>query len=123
MNQQNRRSRRCTAMLAAALLVAGSVAHATDMSDAQSLARGATVDVTPQQKYRSAIREAGGAHKEAMRECAQSAGDDRLACLRAARATYEFDMAEARQILRSWGGMGPMGSTGSMGSAGSAGPR
>ncbi len=93
-------------MLATALLVAGNVAHATDRSDEQSLARGATVDVTPQQKYRSAIREAGGAHKESMRECAQSAGDDRLACLRAARATYDHDMAEARQILRTWGEAG-----------------
>ncbi|MEP7156361.1 MAG: hypothetical protein ABI905_11350 [Betaproteobacteria bacterium] len=65
---------------------------------ARSLARGAVEDVTPQQKYRTAIREAGGGYKESQRECARAGGDVK-SCLREAKATYDRDMAEARRIL------------------------
>src|SRR5436190_22966475 len=64
-----------------------------------SLRRGAVEDVTPAQKYQSAIREAGGAYKEALRECAGLPATDRGECNRAARVNYDREMAEARAQL------------------------
>ncbi len=101
------RNRKRTAVLVAAVslaFAAGLVLAAPSSpanrvaSDFQSLENGAVEDVTPQQKYRSAIREAGGAYKESLRECAQAAYRDRLECVRNARATYDRDMAEAKQL-------------------------
>ena len=100
MNQFAKRSIHAAALLAAAFLAGASVAQASPASDEQSLRRGAVEDVLPQQKYQSAIREAGGAYKEALRECAQAAGDNRRECARAAKMTYDRDMAEAKAILR-----------------------
>jgi len=92
---------RYAASLALALLAATTIANASPASDEQSLQRGASEDVTAQQKYRSAIREAGGAYKESLRECAQeSAVESRSACVRAAKDTYDRDMADARRILK-----------------------
>ena len=88
------------AVLAMALFAAANFAQASVRSDEQSLERGAVEDVTPQQKYRSAIREAGGAYKAALRECGQAAGDDRSACNRDAKVAYDRDMSEAKLILR-----------------------
>lgn len=87
-------------VLATACVAATSVAHATPSSDEQSLRRGAVEDVTPQQKYQSAIREAGGAQKEALRECALLAPDARRACAREAKASYEREMADAKMIVK-----------------------
>lgn len=69
-------------------------------SEAAELRAGAREDVTPQQKYRTAIREAGGAYKEAQRDCAGMGAMERRTCLREAKSTYERDMAEARTLLR-----------------------
>jgi hypothetical protein len=99
MNQILKRCRKSATVLAAALLVATTFVHATPESDARSLDRGAIADVTPQQKYRSAIREAGGAYKESLRDCAQMSINDRQACVRDARDTYDRDMADAKQLL------------------------
>lgn len=83
-----------------AMFLAASVAHSSSTSDNQSLQRGAVEDVTPQQKYRSAIREAGGAYKESLRDCNRTPGFDRRACTLDAKVAYDRDMAEARLILR-----------------------
>ena len=63
--------------------------------------RGAVADVTPQQKYRTAINEAGGGYKVYLEECATLAAAERTACRRDAKSLYNRDMAAARQILRS----------------------
>jgi hypothetical protein len=77
-----------------------SLAQATPAADDRSLARGATEDVTPRQRYDSAIREAGGAYKESLRDCASAPAAERPACVREAKATYDRDMADARRLLR-----------------------
>ena len=86
------------ALLLAALLGAG-VVCASPSSDEQALARGAIEDVTPQQQYRTAIREAGGGHKEWLRECNNGPADLRRACTVEAKETYDRDMARAKLIL------------------------
>ena len=99
MNQILKRSKKGAIALATTPFVATTFVHATPESDTQSLDRGAIADVTPQQKYRSAIREAGGAYKESLRDCAQIAINDRQACIRDARNTYDRDMADAKRLL------------------------
>lgn len=87
-------------VLSSACLAAISGVHASPSSDEQSLRRGSVEDVTPQQKYQSAIREAGGAQKEALRDCALLASDARRACTREAKASYAQEMASAKLILK-----------------------
>ncbi len=87
-------------LLAATFFVVAAVAHASPASDEQSLQRGGVEDVTPQQKYQSAIREAGGAYKESLRECSQASIGDRVACASQAKATYNRDMEEAKVLAR-----------------------
>jgi hypothetical protein len=98
MNRIATRSVKGTALLS--LFAAVSFACAANANDAQSLERGAVADVTPQQKYQSAIREAGGAYKEWLRECVQLAAADQRACRLEAKATYDADMAQAKRILQ-----------------------
>ena len=88
-----------TAALAAALLSISVYVNAAPAYFERSLERGAVEDVTPQQKYRSAIREAGGAYKESLRECTQLSGGDGRVCVREAKITYDRDMAAAKLIL------------------------
>lgn len=84
-----------------ALVALGSPAQASTVGDEQSLRRGSVEDVSPQQRYQSAIREAGGAYKAALRECAQgSRSAERSQCMREAKTTYDSDMAQARSALR-----------------------
>ncbi len=88
--------------ISAALLAAGSAVMAQPAAIEDSLlARGAVADVTPQQKYRTAINEAGGGYKVYLEECATLAAAERSACRRDAKALYDRDMAAARQLLRS----------------------
>ena len=100
-----RRKFRTEMVIASAMFFAANFAHAATTNYEQSLQRGAVEDVTPQQKYRTAIREAGGGHKESLRECARAADSERRSCALEAKATYDRDMAEARMILR---GRAPM---------------
>lgn len=94
--------RRGRAVLIAALLGASAgVVLASPSSDERALAKGAIEDVTPQQKYNTAIREAGGGYKEWLRECNSGPADQRRACIGEAKATYDRDMARAKQILSS----------------------
>ena len=88
------------AALTCALLSIFSFAVASPNSDEQSLARGTIEDVTPQQKYRTAIREAGGGYKEWLRECIRLPVAESRSCRLEAKATYDRDMAEAKLILR-----------------------
>jgi len=68
--------------------------------DEASLARGAVPDTTPQQRYQSAIREAGGGLKVSLEECRAMAAADRKACESQARARYQADMAAAKSLLK-----------------------
>lgn len=85
------------ALLPAALLLPG-MARA-QASHSASLERADVPDTTPQQRYRSAIREAGGGLKVGLEEC-RSLVAERKACEAAARARYQEDMAQARAMLR-----------------------
>ena len=88
--------------LSAVLLAVSSVAVAQPAAREDSLLmRGAVADVTPQQKYRTAINEAGGGYKVYLEECATLATAGRTACRRDAKSLYDRDMLAARQILRS----------------------
>ena len=100
MKRINKCKSAISALLSTVCVAVVSVVHASAASDEQSLRRGAVEDVTPQQKYQSAIREAGGAQKEALRECALAAPDARRACAREAKVSYQRDMAAARLILK-----------------------
>lgn len=89
------------AVLATALFVASTFVNAANGGEERSLEKGSVPDVTPQQKYQSAIREAGGGYKEWLRDCARFAGDAHKACSSEAKATYDREMAEARRMLQS----------------------
>lgn len=91
-------------VLAAALTV-GILAvypgHATaQTNDEASLARGAVPDTTPQQRYQTAIREAGGGLKVSLEECRAMGSPERKACEAQARSRYQADMATAKAMLR-----------------------
>lgn len=68
--------------------------------DEVSLERGARPDTTPQQRYQTAIREAGGGLKVSLEECRAMAVAERRGCESTARARYKADMDAARAILR-----------------------
>lgn len=91
-----------TLIVSLLLAVAGSAALAQPVAlEEQLLARGAVPDTTPQQRYRTAINEAGGGYKVYLEECAAMAAAERTDCRRDAKALYNRDMAAARAILRS----------------------
>lgn len=88
-------------LLSSLLAVAAPTAWAQPVAmEERLLARGAVADVTPQQRYRTAINEAGGGYKLYLAECAAMAATERTACRRDAKALYERDMADARAMLR-----------------------
>lgn len=66
----------------------------------QELDRGAMPDRTPQQRYNSAVREAGGGMKIGMAECRGQAGGSRKACEQEVQSRYKADMSAAREMLR-----------------------
>lgn len=80
-----------------AFLVAPGMAWA--INEATSLARGAQLDTTAQQRYQSAIREAGGGLKLAREECGQQSVSERKSCNVQAQANYKRDMAHAQAML------------------------
>lgn len=88
----------CAFLGPAALLSMPGTARAQPAHEA-SLARADLPDLTPQQRYRSALREAGGGLKIGLEECrALAAG--RSTCEAQARARYQDDLAAARALLR-----------------------
>jgi hypothetical protein len=83
------------------LAVSASAALAQPVAmEERLLERGAVADMTPQQRYRTAINEAGGGYKLWLAECASMAATERTACRREAKVAYDRDMAAARAILR-----------------------
>ncbi|MCM2347799.1 MAG: hypothetical protein NDI95_14365 [Acidovorax soli] len=101
-------------LAAAAWVVAGTMsvsAFAQGGAEA-SLMRGAVPDTTAQQRYQSAIREAGGGLKISLEECkAMPQGKERKGCEAEARSRYQQDMADAR-AMRSNPDKGPVNITG-----------
>ena len=69
-------------------------------SEEASLQRGSVPDVTPQQRYQSAIREAGGGLKVSLEECRALMAAERKSCESQARTRYKADMATAKAMLR-----------------------
>ncbi|MBV7426740.1 MULTISPECIES: hypothetical protein [unclassified Acidovorax] len=88
------------AVLALGAALAGPTTAAAQSSDEASLSRGAVPDTTPQQRYQTAIREAGGGLKVSLEECRAMPSADRRSCESQARATYQADMAKAKAMLR-----------------------
>jgi len=91
-----------------AALALGAGLAAAQAGDDASLARGAVPDTTPQQRYQTAIREAGGGLKVSLEECRAMAAQERKSCESQARARYQADMAAARAILRGDPNAGPV---------------
>lgn len=93
-----------SSLVFAAALTLGGLAFAPSVALAQSeeasLQRGAVPDVTPQQRYQSAIREAGGGLKVSLEECRAMMAAERRACESQARSRYQADMAAAKAMLR-----------------------
>lgn len=104
-----------TSVVAAIALVLGAFAMAPATVHAQSeeasLQRGAVPDMTPKQRYNSAIREAGGGMKVSLEECRAMAGGERRSCEAQARGRYQADMAAAKELLRN-PNAGPVNVTG-----------
>lgn len=101
-------------LAAAAWLVAGVLsapAFAQGGHEA-SLTRGAVPDTTAQQRYQSAIREAGGGLTVSLAECRDMPqGKERKGCETDARSRYQQDMANAR-AMRTHPNLGPVNVTG-----------
>lgn len=91
------------AVAAVACTLGGMLAMPTGalaQGDEASLVRGSVPDTTPQQRYQSAIREAGGGLKVSLEECRAMAASERKACESQARARYQSDMANAKAMLK-----------------------
>lgn len=119
MNSKGNRMRNywASGLLAAAMGIASGGFSAQVLAqsgdgDLASLERGAVPDSTPQQRYQSAIREAGGGLKVSLEECrAMPQGTERKGCEAQARARYQEDMANAR-AMRNNPALGPVNVTG-----------
>ncbi len=94
---------------AAVLLVAATIqpAHAeaawqerTPEQDDRILARTVIPDLTPQQRYQTAVSEANGGLKLNLGACKDVAASERGACTSEARAIHQRDMINARAVLR-----------------------
>ena len=68
--------------------------------DERELDRSAIPDITPEQFYDTAIREAGGAYKAALADCNTLPKAEQGGCRHEATATYRADMAAARAKLK-----------------------
>ena len=85
------------------LLAAASPAVLAQPASAEDrlLERTAVPDTTPQQRYQTAIREAGGAYKQNLAACASLATAERTGCRREAKALHDREMTDAERLLRS----------------------
>ncbi len=91
----HRRASWCASAAMAVLLALPAVSSAQNYE--ASLERGSHPDVTAQQRYQTAIREAGGGLKLSLAACREEASN-RKACEREARARYREDMEYARAL-------------------------
>lgn len=89
----------CAAVLAS-LALAALPGTALAQKDELALDQGGKADVTPEQRYQSAIREAGGGLKVALAECRQAPAADRKGCEAEARKRYQADMAQAAAMRK-----------------------
>ncbi len=93
-------ARRARCVTATGLLCLAPLAWAAQPDgDHASLERGARPDTTAEQRYQSAIREAGGGLKAALAECRGQPASARPGCEEEARKRYQQDMSEARALL------------------------
>jgi hypothetical protein len=93
-------TRKLACAAAAALLVACGGAAAETAPLAGDLPRGYHADPTPQDRYRTSIKQAGAALREALDECrARLRPEDHPSCEREARVQHRNDMARARTRL------------------------
>jgi len=101
---KNLKTRSFSLVFVAALALGGAAVVPTTAAaqngDEASLARGAAPDTTPQQRYQTAIREAGGGLKVSLEECHAMGSAERRSCESQARARYQADMATAKAMLR-----------------------
>jgi hypothetical protein len=117
MDFQGNRMKNCSAsglLATAAWVVAGAFSAPVFAQGGEeaSLMRGAVPDTTAQQRYQSAIREAGGGLKVSLEECrAMPPGKERKGCEADARSRYQQDMANAR-AMRTNPNLGPVNITG-----------
>ncbi len=92
--------RRAWQWLATGLLSCAPLAWAASPdTDSASLDRGARPDTTAEQRYQSAVREAGGGLKAALAECRSQAAAVRQGCEDEARKRHQQDVAEAKALL------------------------
>lgn len=82
----------------AALLGASGAAMA--QSYEAELERTARPDTTAQQRYQTALREAGGGLKLSLAECRKLSASERKACESDARAHYKKDMEHAQEMRK-----------------------
>jgi len=83
-------------ILTATTLFAYAATGAVDGSDPP---RWYQEDVTPQQRYQTAHREAGAALQEALLECARLDRPAKVACVNDARARHKQDISDAKRAL------------------------
>ncbi len=72
----------------------------TPEQDDRIVARTAIPDLTPQQRYQTAVSEANGGLKLNLGACKDLATSERGACAQQAQALYRQDMVNARAALR-----------------------
>ncbi len=107
-------ARRARIVLTASLFCLAPLAwSAPTGDDAAALAKGAQPDATAEQRYQSAVREAGGALKASLAECqGLSEGARREGCRNEARKRHQEDMSEARALMHPPGTRHPAGPSG-----------
>ena len=69
-------------------------------SEARQLEQADRPDVTAQQKYQTAIAEAGGGLKINLADCRGQPAKAARACVKDAQSRYQQEMAVARELLR-----------------------
>lgn len=107
-------ARRARIVLTAGLFCLAPLAwSAPTGDDAAALAKGAQPDATAEQRYQSAVREAGGALKASLAECqGLPDGAQREGCRNEARKRHQEDMSEARALMHPPGTRNPVGPSG-----------
>ncbi len=61
-----------------------------------------SIDDTPQERYRTARKEAGAAFEEARTACREMPVAERAACVAEARSLFTSDMDEAKRLLEQY---------------------
>ena len=91
---------RSIASLGAVAALLGASGGSMAQSYERELERTSRPDTTPQQRYQTAVREAGGGLKLSLAECRKLSANERKACESEARANYKKDMDHARELQK-----------------------